>query len=247
MEKPIYPSKNMRITQGYNEGSHLYSYAIDEAGADTSVEAIYAPFTGIIKKVYQNDANEVWLESSDKVEYPDGTIDYMTILFAHANDVSNLFVGKRISQNEVFYSEGTKGNATGNHCHIECAKGKFTGSGWTKNKAGYWSINNGKKPEECLWINNDTKVIDNHNYNFKKIEVEILEDTPPKTEPPKAEITPPQIEPPSENKAPQTNTEQETQPKPSTEASTPQLIFTCPKTDLYGIYLKKGEKLYLKK
>lgn len=225
MEKPLYPSKNMRITQGYNEGTHLYSYAIDQAGANTSIEAIYAPFTGIIKKIYQNDANEVWLESSDKVEYPDGTIDYMTILFAHNNDVSDLFVGKKIYQNEKFYSEGTKGNVSGNHCHIECAKGKFTGSGWYKNDAGYWSINNGKKPEECLWINDEIKIIDNHNYNFKKIEVEMLEDTPPKIEPPKEKPELPEI----------------------TDTSEPQLIFTCPKTDLYGIYLKKDEKLYLKK
>ena len=219
MEKPLYPSKVMRITQGYNEGSHIDSFAIDDAGTDTGKDSIYAPFTGIIKKIYQNDANEVWLESVDKVLYPDGTIDYMTILFAHSDDVSNLFVGKKIMQNEVFYSEGTKGQATGNHCHIECAKGKFTGTGWHKNNAGNWSINNGKKPEECLWINNDTKVIDNHNYNFKKIEVEILEDLEPIT---------------NENNNPQQETNIE-------------LIFTCPKDDLYGIYLKKDEKLYLEK
>jgi len=42
------------------------------------------------------------------IEYADGTIDYMTTLFAHANDVSNLFVGKVIKRGEVFYKEGTK-------------------------------------------------------------------------------------------------------------------------------------------
>ena len=35
MEKPIYPSSNMRITQGYGEGTHKDSYAIDDAGKDT--------------------------------------------------------------------------------------------------------------------------------------------------------------------------------------------------------------------
>ena len=169
MEKPIFPAKNMRITQGYDIGTHKSSYAIDNAGKDSNIEEIYAPFTGIIKKIYYNDANEIWLESVDKVEYPDGTIDYMTIMFAHANDVSNLFVGKRIKQNEEFYSEGTKGNVTGAHCHMECGKGKFNGSGWHKNNNGYWSINNSKKPEECLWIDDSIKVLDNHGYNFKKI------------------------------------------------------------------------------
>ena len=167
MEKPIFPSKYIRITQGYNEGTHKDSYAIDNADVDTGKSDIYAPFTGIIKKIYPNDANEVWLESVNKVEYPDGTIDYMTIMFAHDNDVSDLFVGKRINKGETFYSEGTKGNVTGAHCHIECGKGKF--SGWHKNNAGYWSINNGKKPEECLWIDDSIKILDDYGYNFKKI------------------------------------------------------------------------------
>ena len=169
MEKAIFPSKYMRITQGYNEGTHKDSFAIDNADKDYSISNIYAPYTGIIKKIYPNDANEVWLESVDKLEYPDGTIDYMTIMFAHSNDVSNLFVGKRINKGEVFYSEGTKGNATGNHCHIECGKGKFEGTGWHKNSNGYWSINNGKRPEDCLFIDDSITILDNYGYNFKKI------------------------------------------------------------------------------
>jgi len=173
MEKPIFPSKNMRITQGYEEGTHMDSYAIDNAGKDYGIDKIYAPFTGIIKKIYPNDANEVWLESRDEVEYPDGTIDFMTIMFAHSNDISNLFVGKEIKQNEAFYEEGTKGNATGNHCHMECGKGKFTDNGWHQNNSGYWSINNRKKPEECLWINDEINVIDNYGYQFRKIENKI--------------------------------------------------------------------------
>ena len=198
MEKPLFPSKYMRITQGYEEGTHVDSYAIDNAGKDYGIEPIYAPYTGIIKKIYENDANEVWLESKEPVEYPDGTIDYMTMMFAHNNDVSNLFVGKEIKQSEPFYQEGTKGNATGNHCHIECGKGKFTGSGWYQNNSGYWSINNRKRPEECLWIDDSIQIIDNNNYQFRKIEKK-----------------------------------ESTNPVDKT--------FKAPKTDLYGVYLKKGQ------
>lgn len=220
MEKPIYPSRYMHITQGYNVGTHIDSFAIDDGGKDYGLDTIYAPFTGIIKKIYQNDANEVWLESIEQVEYPDGTIDYMTIMFAHSNDVSDLFVGKKINQGDAFYKEGTKGNVTGNHCHIECARGKFTGTGWYKNKAGYYSINNGKKPEECLWLNENITVLDNNNYQFKKIEnIEVLET-------PEEPVFPQQ--PVENNKKDELN-----------------LIFTCEKKDLYGIYLKEGQKLYL--
>lgn len=223
MEKPLYPSYNMRITQGYEEGSHKDSCAIDDAGKDTGISPIRAPYTGIIKKIYTSDANEVWLESVDQVEYPDGTIDYMTILFAHANDVSNLFVGKRVNQGENFYSEGTKGNATGNHCHLECGRGKFTGTGWHKNNGGYYSINNGKKPEECLWIDSSMTVINNRNYDFKKIPEPVIEPKPT---------------PPENNQDNNTNNENTSKP-------ISKLIFTCKKAGLYGIYLKENQKLYL--
>ena len=175
MEKPIFPAKTMRITQGYEEGTHKDSYAIDNADIDYGISNLYAPYTGIIKKIYPNDANEIWLESIEPVEYPDGTIDYLTMMFAHDNNIDDLFVGKKINQGEVFYQEGVKGNATGNHCHIECGKGKFTENGWHKNSAGYWSINNRKKPEECLWIDDSISIIDDYGYSFKKISTEVVE------------------------------------------------------------------------
>ena len=218
MEKPIYPSPYMRITQGYNEGTHVDSFAIDEAGMDGGIDYILAPFTGVIKKIYRQDANEVWLESLEPVEYPDGTIDYMTMMFAHSNDVSNLFIGKKINQKDRFYFEGTKGNATGNHCHFECGKGKFSGTGWHGNSKGYWVINNSKNPTECLWIDDSIKVLDSHGYTFRKVEV--------KEEP----VLP---EKPVD--------------KPVEERPLPKLIFTSPKDDLYAIKLKKNEKIYIER
>lgn len=234
MEKPLFPCKYMRITQGYNEGTHISSNAIDNAGKDTGIDNIYAPFTGIIKKIYQADANEVWLESKDKVEYPDGTIDYMTILFAHDNNVDDLFVGKQIDREEVFYQEGTKGNATGNHCHIECGRGKFTGSGWHKNSSGYWGIDNSEKPENCLWIDNSIQVIDNNGYNFKKISTEPVN----KIE----EVKEEQIA------SPEPVEEKEQNKKPIEELNDNDIFtFIAPKTDLYGVYLKENQKLKIEK
>lgn len=228
MEKPLFPSKYMRITQGYNEGTHKNSFAIDNAGKDSGISDVYAPFTGIIKKIYKTDANEVWLESSDKVEYPDGSIDYMTILFAHANNVDSLFVGKVIKKGDVFYQEGTKGNASGNHCHIECGRGKFTGSGWSKNLSGYWSINNGEKPENCLWIDDSINILNNGNYEFKKISTKVVEK-------PKDETIPKEPE------------KEEQKEKPNEEPNFKDVLsFTAPKNDLYGVYLKENQKLIIK-
>lgn len=216
MEKPIFPCEYMRITQGYNEGTHKDSYAIDNAGKDTGISDIYAPFTGIIKKIYKNDANEIWLESIDKVEYPDTTIDYMTVMFAHDNNVDDLFVGKKINQGDVFYQEGTKGNASGNHCHIECGKGKFSGTGWHKNSNGYWSINNSKKPEECLWITENIKILNDYGYNFKTISTKLVEK------------------------------EENIVNIPVQKEEKIKLEFIAPTKDLYGVYLNENEKIIIK-
>lgn len=232
MEKPIFPSEYMRITQGYMEGTHEDSYAIDNAGKDGNISDIYAPFSGIIKKIYPTDANEVWLESTDPVQYPDGTIDYMTVLFAHNNDVSNLFVGKRIHQKEVFYQEGTKGNVTGNHCHIECGRGKYTGTGWHKNKAGYWSINNGKKPEECFWLDDNIKILNNYNYSFKKISTNSVEKA-------KEKVNSQENVDKNENTLPISVNKE--------EIKVNKKEFIAPKTALYGVYLKEKDKITIEK
>ena len=42
------------------------------------------------------------MESIDKVKYADGTIDYMTVMTMHDNDVSNLKVGDIINQGVVY-------------------------------------------------------------------------------------------------------------------------------------------------
>lgn len=238
MEKPLFPSNYMRITQGYNEGTHKNSFAIDNAGKDSGIGAIYAPYTGIIKKIYTTDANEVWLESVDKVEYADGTQDYLTILFAHANNVDNLFVGRKIKKGEVFYSEGTKGNTSGNHCHLECGRGKFSNSGWHKNNSGYWSIDNGIKPESCLWIDDSIKILDDYSYNFKKIPTVSVE------KPKVAESETPKVEQSTTTKEePKEEQKEKLKDEPLV---TNDFTFTAPKTDLYGVYLKENQEIIIK-
>ena len=247
MEKPLYPSPYMRITQGYMMGTHVDSYAIDDAGSDTGIDFIVAPFTGVIRKIYTSDANEVWLESSEPVIYPDGTVDYMTMMFAHDNDVSNLFVGKVINRGERFYEEGTKGNAGGNHVHMECGKGKFTGSGWHQNSAGYWSINNGKNPTECLWIDDSIKVLNSYGYTFKRIEPEVVAPDTPVEDIPIEDDTPVVEEPVKEEPTDIDDADNSDTTNTDTSAMVvkPKLIFTCKSDDIYAIELKAGQKLYL--
>ena len=163
MEKAVLNIDVLNISQGADGGfSHKGDKAIDIVG----VNNFKAPFTGTIKKILSND-NEVWLESNEKVLYADGTIDYMTILTLHDNDISNLYVGKVIKQGEVYYSQGSWGNATGDHIHLAVGKGKFTGSGWYKNSYGYWCINNQIDVYKGLFLYDKVKVI-NGLYNWVK-------------------------------------------------------------------------------
>lgn len=158
----------MRLTQGYGTGtySHDDSFALDLGSVDGIRLQAFAPFDCIVRKIYLEDANEVWIESLEPVLYADGTVDYMTMLFMHDDDISDLYVGKIINQYEEFYQEGTKGQVTGCHIHIECGKGRFDGVGWHQNKTGYWSINHAIPPESALFITSDTNIVNGGGYNW---------------------------------------------------------------------------------
>ncbi len=165
-EYAMFPMTTLNITQGINGGfSHMGTLAIDNAGKDSGIESAYAPFTGTIKKIYNE--YQVWLESSNPVVWADGTIDYMTILVVHDNDTSDLYVGKPIKQGERFFEEGTAGYATGNHIHLEVAKGKMSGSGWYKNSYGIWTITNAVNPFDALFLSDTTNVKNDYGYNWR--------------------------------------------------------------------------------
>ena len=168
MQKAVLMMDYLRVTQGgENDYSHKGDKAVDIAGKDGKIESLKAPFTGTIKKIYKEN-NAVWLQSNDQVLYADGTIDYMTVLTLHDNDVSNLKVGYVIKQGEVYYDEGTKGFTTGNHIHLAVGKGKFTGSGWYQNNYGYWCINNQIDVNKGLFLLDTVKIIDAGGYNWVK-------------------------------------------------------------------------------
>ena len=167
MRDAIFPMRHLNITQKYGVGTHKYGYPIDNAGKDTGINGAWAPFDGVIKKIYPV-GNSVWLESTSKVRYADGTEDYAVVMFTHDNYVGDLRVGQKVKYGQTFYHEGTAGYATGNHVHIECGKGKFTGTGWHQDKRnGQWIINNPYPPEKMLLLK-DVTVINGGGLKWKK-------------------------------------------------------------------------------
>lgn len=134
-EYALYPSETLCVTQGaYDTYSHQKQNALD---ITTKNKSVYAPFTGKIVRIDRGYSryNTVWLQSCDKVVYADGSVDYMTVVFMHDNNVSDLSVGQIVGQGEYFYDMGVAGGATGSHVHIACIRGKYnsrmglTGSG----------------------------------------------------------------------------------------------------------------------
>lgn len=179
----IYPCKILRITQNYNGKTSHYphtvgspkDYPIDEGCKDSGREWLYCPCDRmVVKKNYTAGTNTLWLESTEKVNFADGTSNYFTMLITHPNndDMKKCPVGKVFTRGQQIVREGIDG-ATGNHLHISGGKGKFSGSGWTKNSKGKWVLTctgGTYKPEKLFYLDTAfTKVISKGGINFKTL------------------------------------------------------------------------------
>lgn len=173
MEKFMYVSPYMRITQGYLMGSHVGSYAIDDGGSDSGKDYIIAPYSGTVKQIYSQYEDEVFYESDNPVEFADGTVDYATTMFVHQDSpmAYGMAIGKHYKQGEKIYIEGGrykgKNGVFATHLHVEFARGKY--QGWYKNSCGYYSLPNAKKPEDCCFIDDSYHILYNYGYNFKNV------------------------------------------------------------------------------
>ncbi len=180
-----YPCKVMNITQGYI-GNYSHEphttgtpkdYPWDEACGDTGRSPMYCPCDEmVIKKVYTKGTNTIWLESTTKVNLADGTYDYVTLMVTHPNDsdIKRLAKGQKFKRGDLICYEGTDGNATGNHFHFAVGKGKYLGTGWTKNTKGKWVLTctgGAKKPETMFYIDRTftTTIKKTQNIKFKNV------------------------------------------------------------------------------
>ena len=211
-----YPLKVMRITQGYtgttshkphwygryknNKGKYVYGtlpglkdWPWDEGGKDQDRDPMYAPCDHVVKKIYgrgNRGVNTIWLESTEKVEFADGTIDYVTFMIIHPNDsdIKRLYEGMLIKKGAYVCYEGIDG-ATGNHLHISVGTGKMSGGGWAQNVNGKWVITvTGApiKPENAFYIDPSfTTVKSKGGISFKTLPKKkaAASTTPAKTEP----------------------------------------------------------------
>lgn len=182
----IYPCRIMRITQNYKgKTSHKphtegtpKDYPIDEGCADMGRSYIYCPCDKMaVRRIYGvggSGTNTIWLESTAKVLFADGTRDYFTMLITHPDDsdLAKIKVGDTFSRYEPICREGKDG-ATAYHFHISGGKGKIRGNGWQRNNKGKWVLTTTKgaaKPESLFFIDGDfTKISSSASLKFKAL------------------------------------------------------------------------------
>lgn len=115
----LFPLEYLHISQGEHQ-----LYAIDFLGWNANGRVYdcpcYAPFSGRV--VYTGNDHNMIYQSLDQVRFVDGTLDYATILVAHSM-TAPASVGTTFTQGDLWYHTGNYGYSTGDHLHMECAKG----------------------------------------------------------------------------------------------------------------------------
>lgn len=182
----IYPCKSMRITQAYTgKTSHLphtvgtpSDYPIDEGCSNTGRDFCYCPCDKMkVVRIYgvgTGGTNTIWLQSTSKVSFADGTKDYFTMLITHPDDsdLKGLRTGQTFRRKEKICREGKDG-ATAYHFHFSGGKGKLKGNGWLKNSCSRWVLTTKKsteKPEKLFFIDPEfTVVINTSGLKFKEL------------------------------------------------------------------------------
>ena len=144
------PFENLYITCGPNESKfHKGVMAWDVSG--TQAQSYFAPATSKCLKLYPESGQSMW-QTIGNVRCPNGYVGIVTYMIVHDNDISDLYVGKIVNQGERLGEFGDKGNADGQHCHIEFSQGSDTS--WFKNKYGNYMFNNEVDPEDVLFMDN---------------------------------------------------------------------------------------------
>lgn len=173
-EVALFPMPYMYISQGEmmpdTSWSHYNTYNMDFQGWGANGRILqaplYAPVTCEVVSLWDyNGSHTVTFESVDKVHFADGSFDYMTFEFTHANNPPYHTIGQRINQGDLIYYTGTYGNVTGDHVHICTGKGHY--SGYTQRIGGHYDLTNRYHMYDSLYINDTVIAYDGHSYPWK--------------------------------------------------------------------------------
>lgn len=158
------PFTDMYITQGSNSAfSHKGIMANDVRGLEPGVRyPYYAPCDVVCKAIYTESGQSMW-QSTEKVRCANANITYVTFQIAH-DDSQDCYVGQVVEQGNQLGNMGTKGNATGVHCHIQTEQGSDTS--WYKNQYGNYQFNNEVDLDDMYFVDN-TNIIEGMGGNWR--------------------------------------------------------------------------------
>ena len=180
---------DLNITQKPDDDfSHHNTQNFDVVGVNSN--NIFAPFDCKVVDKYDSkeSGHTVVIQSINQVNYADGTVDYMSMGFAHDDNIDDLYVGKIIKQGEIFYQTGNFGTySTGSHSHVTCIRGKYWDDDTQKPINNMWAEDrgfflwNGKQipiqsphndiaPTSALFITQSTNIYETMGLQFKYID-----------------------------------------------------------------------------
>lgn len=248
IEDFLCPFTDIFITQGPNENySHKGIMAWDVRGAKAGIKyPYYAPATSKCIKTYPESGQVMW-QTVNNVRCSNGYIGKVTYMTVH-DDTMDAKAGLVVSQGNQLGNMGTKGNATGVHCHIEFSQSADTT--WRKNSYGNYMFNNEVDPENVLFMDNTNILSGNGKWKYLK-NVPVDE---PKTQLPtsspvdeeKVKLEKQVAELQEQIKTLENRILDVTEERDKLKEEQPRKIFTCLKDGDYQIYLWKEEELYIK-
>lgn len=117
-------------------------------------------------------------QSTKKVRFANGRVDYATFMTAH-DETMDVRVGQVVEQGSRLGNMGRKGysNMTGVHCHIEVSQSSDTS--WFKNQYGNYHFNNEYDLDDCYFVDN-TNIIKGNDGNWRTTKDILVKDTPVK-------------------------------------------------------------------
>lgn len=163
IEVILFPCDVLNITQGENgQWSHQQTLNIDYVGLHAWYPS-YAPVSCKCVDIWDRYDNNRVFQSLNKVLFADGSVDYLTFSCMHDdNPIAN--VGDTFTQGTLLFHTGMHGNVTGDHSHVNFAKGTY--KGYQQHASGQWDLINSTNIYKACYIN-DTRIINDLGYPFK--------------------------------------------------------------------------------
>lgn len=146
----VFPSVAIRITQN-PLGSYSHAGAKSTDQAYTPNTKLYAPVDLIcVKNNGSTPGGATFYHTKEKVHTPYGLIHY-TLALTHDNNGGSWEVGKTYLQGEHIYTEGTAGQVTARHVHIDVALGHVTTQ--YQNSQGVWELVDSIYLDQVMYAN----------------------------------------------------------------------------------------------